>query len=93
MGLSKQLAIEKEDYRRMAQEILEEIGEIEECPEHHLLYRKGKFEEGEIYKIATGEMKRKHPDCRNYKLFHDVIKEILDECGDGCPDCEAEKYE
>ena len=87
MNLSKELLEEKEYLRATAFSILEEIGVIETCfcgDTYHLTY--APLDEKEIYAKATNEYKKTERDNKNFDLFHEMVKEILDEAQSSC-DC------
>lgn len=87
MSLAKH-ELEKYDlYRNTAHNILLEIGAIEECPHGNPVNIK--MEGEEAYAIATGVLKKKYPDLNDYKLFHEQIKDVLNDAELGiCVACE-----
>lgn len=79
------------DYKELVIKFLEEITEIRRCPFHSdYLYRTYNYDEEQIYAIVTARIKQMYDDNKiNYVLFHDAVKEVLDELGDSsdCPIC------
>ena len=87
MSITKYTLEQHEDYHHKAVEILISIGEIATCPYHGSIYRKWKYDIKDIYAIATARLKELHPEHKNFPLFCDKIKEIIDCTLDECPDC------
>ena len=82
-----------EQYEQVAKDILKTIGAIIVCDIHEdrNWYTAGNYmDEQEVYAIATGELKRQYPDMNDFTLFHEKIKNILDDASidDKCPFCE-----
>ena len=87
MSLAKH-ELEKYDlYRDTAHNILLEIGAIEVCPHERPIIIK--MEGEKVYAIATDVLKKKYPDLNDYKLFHEQIKDVLNDAELGtCVACD-----
>lgn len=85
------MTTKKEEYYRIAKKILNEVGAIAEC-DCEGMYRRGRSYEN-AYQYATNRFKEECKDKKcDMKLFHEVVKEILDEAlpsDEKCPICEG----
>ena len=91
MSVSKRLLEEKEENRRRAFEILEEIDAIEYCLCGRI-FRISK-NEANAYPYATQKYKEKYLDDANFKEFQEQVKAVLNEAlpaGEKCPNCESD---
>ena len=65
---------------------------LEECfcgDTYHLPY--APLDEREIYAKATNEYKKIKPNDKTFDLFHEMIKEILDNAQSSCDCAKCEK--
>ena len=93
MSITKRNIEKNEDYRKMADDILIEIGAIKECEFHSdHYYETGIFEENMLYGICTNKLKEKHGEKQDFQLFHSQISEIIRNAAieSSCPYCEKE---
>lgn len=77
MSLTKeQMAYEEEMYSN-AKEILINMGEIKPCDCGNICYQLYKYDEKNLYAIATNKLKEKYGNQYEYKTFHNAIKQVL----------------
>ena len=88
MGLAKRLLEEKEESFNIAKSILIDIEAIGVCDVHDYYYSTDKYDNSELYAIATN--KYKEQGRTDFKIFQDAIKEVMDNAGieSTCPYCE-----
>ena len=88
MGLSKRILEEREENFRLAKSILFDIGAIAGCDVHDYYYNNLNYDNSELYAIAINEYKKR--GGKDFKMFQDAIKEVLDNAGreSTCPLCE-----
>ncbi len=89
MGIADMMS----DYREVAFEVLKSIGVIACCDAHDdYWYNTGSFDNDEIYARATTkvQMSAEYSSYTDMKVFHEAIKDILDNAGidSDCPFCE-----
>lgn len=89
MSLIKNIIEYKDKMYSYAMDILIEIGEIKRCDCGGIFYQIYKYDEKDIYAIATNKLKEKYGEQSDYTAFHKAIKKILTEAGTGnhCPYC------
>ncbi|MDE5556510.1 MAG: hypothetical protein K2J32_02275 [Ruminococcus sp.] len=93
MGWAQRLLEKQYEYKRIAYDILKSIGAIETCPIHEdEWYSDNYMDEKEVYAIATNILKDKYPNMKDFTLFHESIKGVLDDASldDNCPYCEED---
>ncbi len=76
--MNKDTLIMVEDYTSIAKEILAELGVIEICEICGYYTRNRELEKSD-YAKATEIIKNRY-EIDNYKLFHSVLKSVVDEC-------------
>ena len=91
MSLIKRELERNETYYAVAFNLLEDIGAIKTCPIHgsEHFYETG-MEESEVYALATHKLKIEFPELNDFSLFHQKIKEVLQDSAieKECPICE-----
>ncbi len=97
MSSAKQIIEKKERYQDIAFKALIEIGAIKTCDYHEdFYYSTYECADTEIYAKATSKLKEKYGETQDYKLFHEIIGEILSyaaDSSDECPYCQKLKEE
>lgn len=97
MGLAKRELERKEDYFQIAYKILKKIDAIRECDFHSdFYYETYNFDESDLNNEATSTLKKEYPEYNDITLFHDSIKNVLKDAGEGaskCPFCEKMQRE
>lgn len=93
MGGIKRQWEQENELRKMAEEILIELGIVACCEMHEdFRYHESRIDESRIYAMATEELKKKYPTQKDYKAFHQQIHHILQETpatsADACPYCQ-----
>lgn len=89
----KDIMENKDRMRSCARNILREIGEIKNCDCGETFYQMYRYDEKDIYAIATNKFKEEYGEQSEYKTFHEAIKEILEDAGTGdhCLYCNFKK--
>lgn len=93
MSITKRNIEKIEDYRKMAYDILIEIGAIKECEIHSdYYYETSNFEEKALYGICANKLKEKYGEKQDFKVFNSQISEIIRNAAieSSCPYCEKE---
>ena len=93
MGATKRQLEKEEEYRGIAFDVLTMIGAIKTCDFHDdFYYATYLLDDSSIYAMATAKVKKEYNQMNiDFQLFHDSIKEIMDEAADGadsCPYCD-----
>ena len=91
MSATKRGLEKGEDYRKIAYDILIEIGAIKECELHSdYYYETHKFDMSSIYAIGSNKSKEKYGESQNFKTFNFQISEIVKNASSSsiCPYCE-----
>lgn len=93
MGATKRQLEIVEDYRKIAYDILIEIGAIKECEFHSdYYYETFSFDEKAIYGICANKLKEKYGENQDFNIFNSQVSEIM-KCAAAsstCPYCEKE---
>ena len=93
MSATKRIFEKVEDYRRIAYDILIEIGSIRECEFHSdYYYETFSFDEKAIYGICANKLKEKYGEHQDFKIFNSQISDIMKDASvsSTCPYCEKE---
>ncbi|MBR6902957.1 MAG: hypothetical protein IKN39_03610 [Clostridia bacterium] len=79
------------EYEQIAFQIMVEIGAIKTCSIHDdFYYNTYKYEEKNIYALATAKLKEQYGELQDFETFHKQIDEILSYAAGGedeCPYC------
>ena len=93
MGATKRQLEIVEDYRKIAYDILIEIGAIKECEFHSdYYYQTFSFDANAIYGICANKLKEKYGENQDFKIFYSQISDIMKDASvsSTCPYCERE---
>lgn len=93
MGITKREIEKIEDYRKIAYDILIEIGAIKECELHaDYYYETSIFEEKILYGICANKLKEQYGEKQDFKIFYSQISAIIRNAAieSSCPYCEKE---
>ena len=93
MGITKREIERIEDYRKIAYDILIEVGAIKECEFHsNYYYETYNLEENVLYGICTNKLKEKYGANQDFKIFNSQISQILKDASIDsiCTYCEKE---
>lgn len=93
MGIAKQQIEYQDEFYRVVEKILMELGIIACCEMHEdFHYKKNTIDESHIYAMATEKLKNQYPTKKDFKEFHKQIHRILQETpatsAKQCPYCE-----
>lgn len=83
MGIANRQSVYNEEMYDCAKKILLEMGAIKECFCGKIFYETYKYDEQNIYAIATKKLKEKFGEQYEYKTYHEQINKVLNDAQDG----------